>query len=108
MTFEGHNPDFIAGISVFILFILYKKERLSKTLLLVWNVGSILLLLNIIVMANLSSITPMQQFGLEQPNIAFKYFPVAYLPCFIAPAVLFSHIAIFVKLRSGWPISKAQ
>ena len=97
MTFEGRNFDILAGITAPIVYYLYfVRKTLSKKALVAWNIVSLLLLLNIVVNALLSTPLPIQQFAFDQPNVGILYFPFVWLPSFIVPIVLFSH---FVALR---------
>lgn len=101
MTFEGRNFDVLAGLSApIIYYLVFKKQAFSKTGLIVWNIISLLLLLNIIVTAVLSLKTPFQVFGVEQPNIALTYFPYNLLAAAIVPIVLMSHFAALKQLIS--------
>jgi len=102
MTFEGRNFDIVSGITaIAVFFICFKgKEVVYKKLLLAWNILGLVLLLNIVIHAVLSVPTPIQQFAFDQPNIAILYFPFTWLPCFIVPAVLLSHIVSFKKLTT--------
>ncbi len=102
MTFEGRNFDILAGLSApFIYYFGYVRCILSRRFLLGWNLICLGLLLNIVTHGVLSVPTPFQQFGFEQPNIALLYFPYVWLPAFIVPLVLFSHLAyIRFLLRS--------
>ncbi len=94
MTFEGSNFDIIAGITALVVYYFgFVKKVFGKKIILLWNCLSLILLINIIIIAFLSAPSPMQQFGFEQPNIAILYFPFAWLPTFIVPMVLISHIA---------------
>lgn len=93
MTFEGRNFDIIAGLTApLILYFGYIKKKLSRSVLLFWNIACLALLINIVTHAILSVETTFQVFGLDQPNRAILYFPFIWLPAFIVPAVLFSHI----------------
>src|SRR5688572_25919924 len=84
MTFEGRNFDIVAGItSPFIYYFGFVKNRLSKSIILAWNVLCLGLLLNIIINGILSAPSSFQQFGFEQPNIAVLYFPFLLLPACI-------------------------
>lgn len=104
MTFEGRNWDILAGITApFIFYFRYIKNSLSTKVVILWNVVSIGLLLNIIVLAILSAKTPFQRFGFEQPNIAVAYFPFNWLPSVVVPLVLFSHLASIKKLLTENP-----
>ncbi|MEJ2882286.1 hypothetical protein [Pedobacter sp. GR22-6] len=99
MTFEGRNLDILAGITAPIVgFFGIAQSKMGKTSLLLWNFVCLALLLNIVVTAILSAPSPFQQFAFEQPNIAILYFPFSWLPAFIVPLVLFSHLAAIRKL----------
>jgi hypothetical protein len=99
MTFEGRNFDIFCGITApVVYYFAYVKNVFGKKVLLVWNIICLLLLTNIVVTAVLSVPLRFQQFGFEQPNIAFFYFPFAWLPCFVVPAVLFAHLAAIRRL----------
>jgi hypothetical protein len=101
MTFEGRNFDIIAGLTApIIVYFGFNKNKISDKLLLVWNVICLGLLLNIIRLALLSSKTPFQQFGFDQPNIAIGHFPFNWLPSVIVPLVLFSHLVVIRRLSS--------
>ena len=100
MTFEGRNFDIIAGITAPILAYYYVKGKNSKWSIL-WHVLCLALLINIVYIAILSSPTPMQKFGFEQPNIAIVQFPYSWLPSFIVPMVLFTHLASIFNLSKS-------
>ena len=93
MTFEGWNFDIVAGLTApFIFYFGFIKNKISDRLLIVWNVLSLILLINIIVIALLSANTPLQKLAFDQPNIALGHFPFNWLPSIIVPLVLFSHL----------------
>jgi hypothetical protein len=94
MTFEGRNFDIIAGITApIVAFIAFRVVRKYVTPLLLWNVLCLGLLLNIVIHGILSLPSPFQQFALEQPNVAMLHFPFVWLPSYIVPIVLCSHLA---------------
>ena len=101
MTYEGFNFDIISGFSAPII-ALYCADNLEKTwkrnVLLAWNVIATGLLLIVVITAILSAPTPFQQLGFNQPNVGVLYFPFVWLPAFIVPIVLFSHLVIFRRL----------
>lgn len=102
MTFEGRNFDIIAGLTApFVAYYGFVKHTLNKNFLLVWNVISLLLLLNIVVNAVLSAPFSFQQFAFDQPNVAVLYFPFVWLPAFIVPVVLFSHLVLIRRLSKN-------
>ncbi len=105
MTFKGRNFDILAGISApLVTYFGFVKRRLSKGFLLFWNIICLLFLLNIVINAVLSAPFRFQQFAFDQPNIALLYFPFVWLPCFIVPVVLFSHLVAIRKLTIKKPI----
>jgi hypothetical protein len=102
MTFEGRNFDIISGLTApLIAWLVFKKQKGGKKLLLAWNFVCLGLLLNIVITAILSAPFPFQKFGLEQPNIAVFYFPFVWLPTLIVPIVLFSHLASIAQLLAA-------
>jgi hypothetical protein len=99
MTFEGRNFDIISGISAIgIALLAFRGQKPKRNLLLVWNFICLGLLLNIVIIAILSAPFSIQQFGLDQPNVAVLYFPFVLLPACIVPLVLFSHLVAIRKL----------
>jgi len=99
ITFEGHNYDILAGITApLIALIAFKNNNTNKYLLLIWNIFSIILLVNVLVIAVLSTPTVLQQFAFEQPNVAVMKFPFLLLPAIIVPIVLISNMAGFIIL----------
>ncbi len=97
MTFEGNNLDILSGITAIVIWVLYRSNKLSATVLRVWNILCLGLLTNIVTIAVLSAPSPFQQFGLQQPNIAVLHFPFVWLPTYIVPVVLLTHVAMLRK-----------
>jgi len=100
MTFEGRNFDILAGLSAPVMYYLgyQRKSSVPTGVLLAWNFICLGLLVNIVVNGILSFPSPFQQFGFNQPNIALLYFPFIWLPCYIVPLVLFSHLVTIRQL----------
>jgi hypothetical protein len=99
MTFDGRNYDILAGLTAFIIgYFGYTKQRLSNTILLIWNFICLALLFNIVINAVLSAPSPFQKFAFDQPNVAILYFPIVWLPCCIVPVVLFAHLVSIRQL----------
>ena len=103
MTFAGRNFDIFAGLTApIVYYACFRGSKVTnKTLLLVWNIISLGLLLNIVINAVLSAPFRFQQFAFDQPNIAVLYFPFIWLPSFIVMIVLFSHLASIKKLSKS-------
>ncbi|MES2616349.1 MAG: hypothetical protein V4613_00635 [Bacteroidota bacterium] len=99
MTFEGANFDMLSGISApIIAYLVFKTKALSMKALLIWNFVTLFLLINILTIAILALPTPIQQVGLDQPNIGVGYFPFVWLPAIIVPLVMLSHLASIRQL----------
>lgn len=99
MTFEGRNFDILAGITApLIAYVGFAKGKLSKRVLLTWNIICLGLLMNIVVNAFLSAPSPLQQFAFDQPNIAILHFPFSWLATCIVPIVLFGHLVSIRQL----------
>jgi hypothetical protein len=93
MTFEGRNFDILSGLSApFFWYFGFIKQKLSRTVMIIWNLACLGLLLNVVVIAVLSLPTPFQQFAFDQPNIALGHFPFFLLPGCIVPMVMLAHI----------------
>ncbi|MGG9971973.1 hypothetical protein ACQ33O_09295 [Ferruginibacter sp. SUN002] len=99
MTFEGRNFDILAGITApIIAYVGLTKGNLSKQIILLWNFICLGLLLNIVINAVLAAPFAFQRFAFDQPNIAIFYFPFSWLPTFVVPLVLFSHLVTIKQL----------
>ncbi len=106
MTFEGRNFDILAGITAPLVgFFGIGQNKMGKFSLLCWNFVCLGLLLNIVINAVLSTPSPFQQFGFDQPNVAILNFPFSWLPTFIVPLVLFAHLAAIRKLIILKPVT---
>ncbi|QKX06810.1 hypothetical protein HN014_18445 [Aquimarina sp. TRL1] len=99
MTFEGRNFDILAGFTApFIAYYGVHKNKLPRSLIVIWNLICLALLINIVINALLSAPFPLQQFAFEQPNIAVLNFPFSWLPTFIVPVVLLMHLIALRQL----------
>ena len=99
MTFEGRNFDIFSGITAPLAAKFgYEKKQLSAKLLLTWNFVCLALVMNVVVNGILSAPSAFQQFAFGQPNIAILYFPFSWLPSFIVPIVIFSHLVCIRQL----------
>ena len=93
------NPDILSGISAIIVALLFfRKGKIQRYGLIIWNVACLLLLANIVFHAAFSIPTAFQKFGFEQPNVGILYFPYIWLPCCVVPIVLLSHLASLRQL----------
>lgn len=103
MTFTGWNFDILIGLSAIVLFCFtYTTHRpLPTTFLMIWNVIGIVFLAVIVSIAVLSAPVPFQKFAFDQPNVAVLEFPFTYLPVYVVPVVLASHLLAIKALRAN-------
>ena len=98
MTFEGRNFDIVSGLTApFIYYFGYFRNRLSRTVLLGWNLGCLGLLINIAFIA-VRAVPRGTFMAGSPPNIAVLHFPFLFLPAVIVPLVLFAHVATIRQL----------
>lgn len=99
LTFEGSNFDILVGITApfAAIFMLGLKSK-SHFAAIVWNILGIIMLANIVIMAVRASPYFYDPALFRKPNIAVFYFPFIWLPSFVVPAVLFSHITSLYQL----------
>ena len=94
MTFSGINFDILVGITApIIYYFVHIKAVISKKIEFIWNIISLILLLNIVVNAIFSAPGPIQLQAFDQPNLAILMFPIIWLPVIIVPLVMLSQIA---------------
>lgn len=105
MTFAGRNFDIASGVTAPVIALWgYHYKRFGNRLLISWNIICLLLLVNIVTHAILAAPTPFQQLAFDQPNIGVMHFPFVWLPCFIVPVVLFSHLVCLRELLTKDPV----
>ncbi|MEQ6120914.1 hypothetical protein [Reichenbachiella sp. MALMAid0571] len=99
MTFEGINYDILSGVTApFIAIFAMGFKNKRRLVAIIWNIIALILLINIVGHAILSAPFPFQKFAFDMPNVGVLYFPYVWLPTFIVPAVLFSHLVALMKL----------
>jgi len=96
MTFEGRNFDVLSGLSAPVMAFLLTKGKLSKPVLVIWNIACLGLLINIVATAVLSMPGPLRVFFNEPSNTIVTRFPVSWLPGLLVPLAYGLH---FLSLR---------
>lgn len=97
MTFEGRNFDVLVGLTALPVAALVARTA-GRRLATLWHLASLGLLLNIVATAVLSAPGPLQVFTAEPANRIIGDFPFVWLPAFLVPVALVSHI---LGLRGG-------
>ena len=105
MTFGsgGLNYDIVTGATAVVLAVALRGRQLPKAVVMAWNVMGSLLLVNIVVVAVLS--TPVfARFGSEpgQLNTWVLFAPYVWLPAVLVGSALFGHLLVFKRItRAG-------
>lgn len=90
ITFEGANLDILVGLSVpFVSYFVFYRKTLSNRWLITWNICGILFLFHALYLY-------IGQYDTFVYGIS--HFPYIWLPSFIIPVFLFSHLASISKL----------
>jgi hypothetical protein len=100
MTYSGRNLDMLTGISGLLLGVwLMRARSVPRSLVVAWNILGLALLVNIIGIAILSTPVPFRRFVDGPPNLLPSTFPYVWLPSFLVPLALGSHLLVFRQLR---------
>lgn len=102
MTFYGHNFDIVFGITApVVAYLAYRKKILPPKMLKIWNVLGLISLLVIVVTAAGAAPGSAQLWSFDQPDFAIIHFPFSWLPAFIAPVVLYAHLAVLLRKENS-------
>ncbi|MGH7555512.1 MAG: hypothetical protein ACREMQ_21135 [Longimicrobiales bacterium] len=100
MTYSGRNFDIITGITGLLLGGWLLSGRTARRgVVLAWNVVGLLLLVNIVTIAVLSTPVPFREFMDGPANLLPSTFPYVWLPSFLVQVALGSHLLVFRHLR---------
>ncbi len=102
MTFSDRNFDIVAGLTApFVAYFGFKKGRIGKRGLLVWNWICLLLVCQVVIAGIFSVPSPFQLLSFETPNTGILHFPFVWLPGIIVPVVIFGHIVTIKRLSQN-------
>jgi hypothetical protein len=94
MSYTGRNFDVVTGATAIVVAALVAIGRGGRTLVTTWNVMGLLLLVNIVAVAILS--TPkFAAFGPDHLNVFVFYPPFVWLPAVLVLAALAGHLIVF-------------
>jgi hypothetical protein len=97
MSYSGRNLDIITGATAVIVALLVMTGRGGRGLVALWNVLGLGLLVNVVVVAILS--TPrFSYFGNDHLNVFVTYPPFVWLPAVMVVAALAGHLVVFRAL----------
>jgi len=93
ISFEGRNFDILSGLlAIPVGYYCFVKKTWPASVVLLYNIGGLLLLLNVVVIAVLSMPTPLRVFHNEPANTLVVQFPFIFLPGLLVPMAYTLHI----------------
>lgn len=99
MTYSGLNFDIVSGLTALGLGFWLALGEPPRILLRLWNVLGLLLLINIVAIAVLSTPVPFRYFTTGPANRLPSIFPHVWLPSFLVQVALAGHLLVFRALR---------
>jgi hypothetical protein len=99
MSYSGRNFDILTGISALVVAMLIALKRMPPWGVKIWNWAGTLLLANIVIIALVSTPTPIRVFQNEPANVWITDAPFIWLPALFVAYALLGHLLIFRKLR---------
>jgi hypothetical protein len=97
MSYSGRNFDIVTGTTAIIVAALVAAGRGGGRLVAVWNVLGLALVLNVVIVAILSTPT-FRYFGDDRLNVWVTYTPFVWLPAVMVLAAFAGHLLIFRAL----------
>jgi hypothetical protein len=97
MTYTGSNFDILTGLTAIGVAAALRRGIGGHRLALLWNIGGLALLINVVTIAILSTPT-FAWFGQDRLNVWVTYPPYVWLPAVMVTAALTGHLLIFRAL----------
>ena len=105
MSFEGRNFDILVGLFAFpVGYYCFVKKTWPSVVVLLYNIGGLILLLNIVIITALSLPTPLRVFHNEPDSSLVTTFPFIYLPGLLVPLAYTLHL---ISIRQ-WKLLRAS
>ncbi len=94
MTFEGRNWDVLVGLTALPVaaWLARRAGATARVVAVGWHLGGLALLANIVVVAFLSTPSPLRQFWNEPANTLIADWPYVWLPGVLVPAAYVLHV----------------
>lgn len=93
MTWEGRNFDVVVGITApIVAWFCLRSGRTMRGPMIAWNMVSMILLANIMIVGLLSAPTPFRMFTEGPANRVVALWPWIWLPSFVVPMALAGHL----------------
>jgi hypothetical protein len=102
MTFTGRNVDILVGLSApVVAYACFVKRAWPERVAVWWNLAGIVILLNVVVHALLSTPSPFRVVLTEPPTTFIGHVPYIWLPAFLVPLAWLLHLLSLRQLRAG-------
>ena len=109
MTFEGFNFDIIVGLTAYMAgFLFFGRNRYRRLEAIIWNIFGLVLLVNIVSIAIVSTPSPFRIFMNEPANRIVAYFPFIWIPGFLVPLAFALHVFSLKQLIMMSKISRRK
>ena len=100
MSFEGRNFDILVGLFALpVGYYCFVKKTWPPVMALLYNIGGLILLLNIVTVTALSLPTPLRVFHNQPDSSLVTKFPFIYLPGLLVPLAYTLHIISIQQLK---------
>jgi len=99
MTWEGRNLDIVTGVTALLLGAWLARRPAPAWVVYGWNGLGLLLLVNVVGVAWLSTPTPLRRFWNEPANVWIARAPWVWLPAVMVLAALLGHGLVHRRLR---------
>ena len=100
MSYSGLNFDILTGVTALLLAVALATGRAGRRTAAAWNVLGSVLLLNILVIAFLSTPLPIRVFMNEPANVWITRAPFVWLPTVMVCSAIIGHIAVLRRVRA--------
>jgi hypothetical protein len=101
MSFSGLNFDIVTGTLAIAVAVLVATGHAGLRTVRIWNLLGALLLLNVVVIAWLSTPTPLRVFRNSPANEWITAPPYVWLPTVMVAFAILGHVVLFRRLRQG-------
>lgn len=99
MSYSGFNFDIVTGITAVLVAVAIAKGWAGRRAAALWNVLGAVLLLNVVIIALLSTPLPIRVFMNEPPNVWITRAPFIWLPTVMVFSAILGHIVVLRHLR---------
>jgi hypothetical protein len=99
MSYSGFNFDILTGITALLVAAAVAQGWSGRRAVAAWNVLGSALLLNVLVLAFISTPLPIRVFMNEPANVWITHAPFVWLPTVMVSSAIVGHIVVLRRLR---------